>query len=232
VEILGCRELRVEVDGRELLKGVNFSLKRGQKLFLLGDNGAGKTTFIETLMGFVKPVSGEVLFKGEPVRDDGQWRRLRRSVGYVFQNPDEQLFCPTVEEELAFAPLVAGKSREETAELIERVLNAFGIEHLRHRPTHKLSGGEKRIVSVAAVLTMEPEALILDEPTVGLDRQRFNRLVEFLEETDKALLVVSHEESLLKRLPWPKLYLKEGKLFFAEDGQNPNDEGNQEEEGY
>jgi len=218
VEVLKATDLWVEIGGIEVLRGVDFSLSKGEKLFLTGDNGAGKTTFIETLMGFVKPLKGQIFLNGSPVESEGDWRKLRLTVGYVFQNPDDQLFCPTVEEEIAFAPLVAGKSRREVEEIVSSLLSLFKIEHLRLRPTHKLSGGEKRIVSIAAVLAMEPELLILDEPTVGLDRFRLARLEEFLRETDCGVLVVTHERELIDRLRWRRLELKEGRLLLAEDG--------------
>ncbi len=196
------KNLSLEIEGREVFKGVSFSVNEGEKLFITGDNGCGKSSLIETIMGFLKPKEGKISFKGKELKREEDFKELRSKVGYVFQNPDDQLFCPNVEEEIAFAPLVKGKNREETEEIVRKILREFEIEHLKDRPTHKLSGGEKRIVSIGAVLSMEPEGLILDEPTVGLDRKRFRKLVNFLEETPKTVIVITHERELIEELNW------------------------------
>jgi len=206
------RGLKVRLNGSEVLKGVNFSLKKGEKVFVTGPNGAGKTTFLETLMGFVD-FEGSILFCGEELKSREDFKRLRGKVGYVFQNPDDQLFAPTVEEELAFAPLVKGIKREKVGEIVERTLKMFSIEHLREKPTFKLSGGEKRIVSVACVLTMEPELILLDEPTAGLDRRKWELLRNFFEKTEKSLVVVTHDKELMDSLNWPVFRMDSGLMF-------------------
>jgi len=207
------RGLKVRLNGSEVLKGVNFSLKKGEKVFVTGPNGAGKTTFLETLMGFVD-FEGSILFCGEELKSKEDFKRLRGKVGYVFQNPDDQLFAPTVEEELAFAPLVKGIKREKVGEIVERTLKMFSIEHLREKPTFKLSGGEKRIVSVACVLTMEPELILLDEPTAGLDRRKWELLRNFFEKTEKSLVVVTHDKELMDSLNWPVFRMDSGLMFL------------------
>ncbi|RUM44254.1 MAG: ABC transporter ATP-binding protein [Desulfurobacterium sp.] len=214
MEVLRVEELTVRRGKRKVLDGVTFSLRVGEKFIIAGDNGAGKTTLIETVMGFIPAEGGRIYLKGREVRNEEDFYALRTTVGYVFQNPDDQLFSLTVEEELAFAPLNLKLSREEVERRIDRALKAFSIEHLREKTIHSLSGGEKRIVSIACVLTMEPEALILDEPTTGLDRKRFKRLVEFLKETDKSVIVVTHDVELIKSLGWKVYRLENGKLFL------------------
>jgi len=214
MEVLRVEELTVRRGKRKVLDGISFSLRVGEKFIIAGDNGAGKTTLIETVMGFIPAEGGRIYLKGREVRNEEDFYALRTTVGYVFQNPDDQLFSLTVEEELAFAPLNLKLSREEVERRIDRVLKAFSIEHLREKTIHSLSGGEKRIVSIACVLTMEPEALILDEPTTGLDRKRFSRLVEFLKETDKSVIVVTHDVELIKSLGWKVYRLENGKLFL------------------
>ena len=211
MEVLSVESLRVKLEDREVLKGVNFSLKEGEKVFITGPNGAGKTTFLETLMGFV-PFEGVISFKGKRLSDEEDFNLLRGKVGYVFQNPDDQLFAPTVEEELAFAPLVKGLKREKVEEIVERALKEFEIEHLRNKPTYKLSGGEKRIVSVACVVTMEPELILLDEPTTGLDRNRWEKLAGFFERTGSSLIVVTHDVELMERLGWKRYVMENGEL--------------------
>ena len=214
MEVLRVEELTVRRGKRKVLDGVTFSLRVGEKFIIAGDNGAGKTTLIETVMGFIPAEGGRIYLKGREVRNEEDFYALRTTVGYVFQNPDDQLFSLTVEEELAFAPLNLKLSREEVERRIDRALKAFSIEHLREKTIHSLSGGEKRIVSIACVLTMEPEALILDEPTTGLDRKRFKRLVEFLKETDKSVIVVTHDVELIKSLGWKVYRLENGRLFL------------------
>ena len=208
MEVLKVENLTVEIEGREVLKEVNFSLKAGEKLIIIGDNGSGKTTLAETVMGFVKPKEGRIIFKEKELKEEKDFKEMRHKVGYCFQNPEDQLFCPTVEEEIAFAPLALGRGRERAEKLVRDLLKRFQIDHLRRRPTHKLSGGEKRIVSVAAVLAMEPEILILDEPTLGLDRKRFELLSSFLKETQKGVILITHEKELINSLNWKFLELK------------------------
>ena len=212
MEILSVKNLKVKLEDREVLKGVNFSLKEGEKIFITGPNGAGKTTFLETLMGFV-PFNGEISFKGNRLKKEEDFNVLRGKVGYVFQNPDDQLFAPTVEEELAFAPLVKGLKRKEVKEIVEKTLKEFEIEHLRDKPTYKLSGGEKRIVSVACVVTMKPEVILLDEPTTGLDRNKWKKLADFFERTGSSLVVVTHDLELMERLKWKRYLMEGGELY-------------------
>jgi len=213
LEILSIRDLRVSVEGKEVLRGINFSLKRGEKVFITGPNGAGKTTLLETVMGFIKYDSGSIRFLGRELKEEKDFQALRGKVGYVFQNPDDQLFAPTVEEELAFAPLVKGIEREKVKEIVDRTLKEFSIEHLRNKPTYKLSGGEKRIVSVACVLTMEPELILLDEPTTGLDAEKWELLKNFFQKTEKSLVVVTHDRELMDSLNWPVLKMNTGRIL-------------------
>jgi len=221
LEVLSVEDLRVKVENRQVLKGIKFSLKEGEKVFITGPNGAGKTTFLETLMGFV-PFEGKILFRGKELVTENDFSALRGRVGYVFQNPDDQLFAPTVEEELAFAPLVKGLKRGRVKEIVDKALKEFDIEHLREKPTYKLSGGEKRIVSVACVVTMEPEVIFLDEPTTGLDRIKWEKLVGFFERTESSLVVVTHDEMLMEALGWKRLKMEDG-VLKDQSGENGNE---------
>ncbi|WP_457679721.1 energy-coupling factor ABC transporter ATP-binding protein [Thermovibrio sp.] len=214
MEILKVENLKVEVGGREVLRGVNLKVKKGEKLFLIGDNGAGKSTLVEAIMGFVEHKEGKIFLKGKEVKEKKEFRELRKTVGYCFQNPDEQLFCPTVEEEIAFGPLALGRKKEEVRKVVDSMLKEFQIEELRERPTFELSGGEKRIVSIAAVLAMEPELLILDEPTNALDSKKLKLLTNFLKNYNGSLIVITHHGELLKELDFKVLKLEEGILKF------------------
>ncbi len=212
MSLLSLNNLTVVLKEQIVLNKISFSLSPREKVFILGPNGAGKTTLIETIMGFVPFQKGQIKFKGKVVANEKDFQELRKNVGYVFQNPDDQLFSPTVEEELAFGPLNLGWDRKRIKEKVSEILAFFNIEHLRHKNTYELSGGEKRIVSIACVLTMEPELLIMDEPSNGLDEKNFRILVEFLKNTDKSVIVVTHDKDLVKELSWKTYFLREGKL--------------------
>ena len=213
--LLEAKDLFVSVKNRQILKGLNLQVKKGEKIIILGSNGAGKTTLIESIMGFIKPDKGSIFFRGKELETEEDFKLLRRSVGYVFQNPEDQLFSPTVEEELAFAPVNLGISSEETEDLIEQALKLFKIEHLRYRNIHDLSGGEKRLVSIACVLTMNPEALILDEPSAYLDDENIKLVAQYLNETEKTVIVTTHDKEFVRLLGWKTYILKIGVLHIS-----------------
>ncbi|WP_457567487.1 energy-coupling factor ABC transporter ATP-binding protein [Desulfurobacterium sp.] len=212
MEILRVENLTVKRDGKTVLNDINLKLSRGEKFFILGHNGAGKTTLIETIVGFVKPESGKIILKGEEIKTEEDYYKLRITVGYIFQNPDDQLFSPTVEEDIAFGPLNIGIQREKIPEIVSNTLKLLGISHLKKKMTYKLSGGEKRLVSIASVLAMNPEALIMDEPTVGVDSEKMKLLMKFLKTTEKAIIMVTHNRDAVEELGWPAYRLEKGKL--------------------
>ena len=206
--LLEVKNLTVKRGNKTVLKNFNLSLGWGEKLILAGANGVGKTTLAETILGFI-PFEGEIIFDGKPIKEKNDFKELRRKVGYVFQNPDDQLFMPTVREELAFGPENLGLPAEEIERRIERVALKLGIKALLDKPVFELSYGQKRLVSIACVLTMEPPLLILDEPTNGLDRENWERVLSFLEKTPNAVLVITHDRELIRRLRWRVVYLSE-----------------------
>jgi len=206
--LLEVRNLTVKRGNRTVLRNFNLTLKEGEKLVLAGANGVGKTTFAETILGFI-PFEGEIIFEGKPVKGKKDFRELRKRVGYVFQNPDDQLFMPTVREELAFAPENLGLSRDEVAARVLKVSKKFGLENLLDVPTFNLSFGQKRLVSIACILTMEPKLLLLDEPTNGLDRDNWLRVAEFLQTFKGSVIVITHDRELIKFLRWRVVYLSE-----------------------
>ncbi len=206
--LLEVRNLTVRRGNRTVLRNFNLTLREGEKLVLAGVNGVGKTTFAETVLGFI-PFEGEISFEGKPVKGKKDFRELRKRVGYVFQNPDDQLFMPTVREELAFAPENLGLSRDEVAARVLKVSKKFGLENLLGVPTFNLSFGQKRLVSIACILTMEPKLLLLDEPTNGLDRDNWLRVAEFLQTFKGSVIVITHDRELIKFLRWRVVYLSE-----------------------
>ena len=171
-----ARELRyIYEDGTAALKGINLRAERGKITGILGANGAGKSTLFLNLNGVLQPSDGEILLDGVPVKRDRKGlTELRRRVGIVFQDPDDQLFSADVYRDISFGAVNLGLPRVEAA--MERT----GVSHLRDKPTHALSFGQKKRVAIAGVLVMEPEALILDEPTAGLDPQGVSDLLELL----------------------------------------------------
>lgn len=152
------------------LNGLSLSVARGSKIAVMGANGSGKSTFFLCCNGILKPDQGELLFKGQPVSySKKNLLELRSKVGIVFQNPDTQLFCASVYQEISFGPLNLGIPEKEAAEAVENIIETLEITDFRHRPAHALSGGQKKQVALADILVMKPEIMILDEPFAALD---------------------------------------------------------------
>ncbi|NYT05148.1 MAG: ATP-binding cassette domain-containing protein [Methanomicrobiales archaeon] len=161
------------------LRGVNFIAGRKARIAIIGANGAGKSTLFKHFNGILKPTSGEVLVRGERITRENI-REIRKSVGIVFQNPDDQIFSPTVEQDVAFGPTNMGLDETTIEHRVAEALRIVGCEDLRTRVPHHLSGGEKKRVAIAGVIAMEPQVLILDEPTAGLDPQGVADIVSFI----------------------------------------------------
>ncbi|RME66307.1 MAG: ABC transporter ATP-binding protein, partial [Nitrospirae bacterium] len=196
----------------DVLSGLQLRVFAGQRVGIMGPNGAGKSTLFLVLLGFLRPQKGTIRLFGRPCQKEEDFQGFRGRVGLLFQDSDDQLFCPTVEEDLAFGPLNLGFSRQEVEEVITETLQRLGISHLRHRHTHKLSGGEKRLVALASVLSMRPEVLLLDEPVTGLAPEPRERIKEYLLSSGHTYLVISHEEDFLREVSESIYILKEGRL--------------------
>lgn len=164
---------------RPALENVCFKAGTAERIAILGPNGAGKSTLFKHFNGILQGTSGTVKIDGEPVTKKNI-PSIRRKVGIVFQNPDDQIFSSTVEQDIAFGPNNLGLSEEETAKRVDAVSHMLALEDLRTRAPHHLSGGEKKRVAIAGILAMEPEVLILDEPTAGLDPAGVSELFEFI----------------------------------------------------
>ncbi|HEB49065.1 MAG TPA: ABC transporter ATP-binding protein [Desulfobulbus sp.] len=190
---------------------LNFSF-RGGHMGLIGDNGSGKTTLFHIMVGLLHPDSGQVLFNGKVMETEEDFTILRRHVGMLFQNADDQLFSPSVVEDIAFGPLNLGHPPGEAREIAMRTLAQVGLEGYEDRITHHLSGGEKRLVALATVLAMEPEILLLDEPTNDLDNAARGRLLEILGSLDQSLILISHDWDFLSRLTSTFYALENGQL--------------------
>ena len=184
----------------EVLKGASLQLHPGERVCITGHNGAGKSTLLHILVGLLKPNAGVVSAFGREREAEDDFHEVRRLAGLVFQDPDDQLFCPTVVEDIAFGPLNMGKTRDEAMAIVDKVLDQLQLNALRDRITHKLSGGEKRMVTLAAVLAMEPEVLLLDEPTNAVDEPTTERLTEILLSLPQAMIVISHDPHFRHRI--------------------------------
>jgi cobalt/nickel transport system ATP-binding protein len=190
---LSVRELRFSYPGGgEVLCGLDLSVEQGERVAVLGPNGAGKTTLMLHLIGILNAGSGQIEVAGTRL-EDGTVREIRRRVGLVFQDPDDQLFMPTVAQDVAFGPANFGVGGEELAARVRRALDQVGAGHLASSAPHHLSGGERRRVSLATVLAMEPEILVLDEPTSGLDPAGRRELAGVLASLDVTMIMVTHD---------------------------------------
>ncbi len=203
---------------RRVLDGMNLVLNRGDRVALVGQNGSGKTTLCHIIMGLEKPDSGSVLVLGNALTCEEDFAQIRGPIGFLFQDSDDQLFCPTVLEDVAFGPLNQGKTPEQAKEIVIRTLDRLKLRGFEERLTHQLSGGEKRLVALATVLAMEPEALLLDEPTSGLDEDTTERLVEVLTSSGLTYLIVSHDMEFIARTCRDVLELSDGKIVTASRG--------------
>ena len=175
----------------------HYQLLPGEHIGLIGPNGSGKTTLLHLIMGLLRPQAGSIVVFGQEVKKEKDFVEVRRKVGLLFQNADDQLFCPTVLEDVAFGPLNLGKPPDEAIRIARETMARLGLTGFEDRVTYKLSGGEKKLVSLATILAMEPQLLLLDEPTAGLDEKTKERLIHILNHLDIGYMIVSHEHDFL-----------------------------------
>jgi cobalt/nickel transport system ATP-binding protein len=204
-------------DGPKALRDIDLTIKSGEKLALVGPNGAGKSTLMLTFNGILRPTSGEVLFKGSPIKyNSSALREIRRKVGMVFQNPDDQIFAPTVYQDVAFGPVNLGFPKEKVDRYVGYALSYVGLSGYERRPPHHLSGGEKKRVAIAGVLAMEPEVMILDEPTSNLDPATAEEMMEMLDELNcggKTIIISTHDVELAYRWADVVMLMESGRLL-------------------
>ena len=198
----------------QALKGVSLKIEKGDMVALLGKNGAGKSTLFLHLNGIYEPDEGQVLIDGEELKyDKKSLLKFRQKVGIVFQNPDDQIFAPTVEEDVAFGPLNLGLPMEEVQNRVTDALKRVGMTGYEKTAPHHLSGGQKKRVAIAGILAMKPEVMVLDEPTAGLDPQGVENLTKLLKELNEegyTIIVSTHDVDLVPT------YAK--KVFVMVDG--------------
>ncbi|MCP5420726.1 MAG: ABC transporter ATP-binding protein [Gammaproteobacteria bacterium] len=198
-----------------VLDDARLCLEAGERLALLGANGSGKTTLLHLMVGLIKPQAGEIHAFGKTRQSEADFWEVRARAGLLFQDPDDQLFCPTVAEDVAFGPLNLGKNRAQVHRIVHDTLAFLGLDGFGQRITHKLSGGEKRLVSLATVLAMEPDVLLLDEPSNALDNESRERLLTILQKLPQSMVLISHDRDFVERLATRRVYLNAGKLSSA-----------------
>ncbi len=210
--VVDVRQLNFGFDkGRLLFSNVDFSLFRGETVGLVGANGAGKSTLLKLLVGLHEKSSGKIQVCGVE-QSKKTLSAIRRKVGFAFQDTDSQLFMTTVYEDVAFGPRNMGVSEETVHEMTQAALGAVKAEHLSQRPPYKLSGGEKRLVALATVLAMEPEIIVLDEPTTGLDPRARRNLIELLEGLSQTKLIATHDMDMALEICDRIIVLNQGEI--------------------
>ena len=212
----------VSRDGSDVLRGASMHLLPGDRLAIVGPNGAGKTTLLRAIVGLDKPAGGAVSLFGAPCESEADFRIARPRLGYLFQDSDDQLFCPSVIEDVMFGPLNIGCSEIEARGRAEDALAALGIGALAERFSHKLSGGEKRLVCLAGLFAMKPDVLLLDEPTNGVDADNGARLRAALDAFAGAMVLVSHDSGFIAGLANRAMILQDGVLADAEIHSHPH----------
>lgn len=203
-------------DGHEAIKDLSFDIRHGESVGIIGANGAGKSTLLMILMGLLFPVCGEIMIDGVLITKS-TLPKIRQSLGMVFQNPDDQLFLSTVYEDVAFGPRNYKLDEEEVCNRVCDALEMVGISHLKERASFKLSDGEKRLAAIASVLSMQPEALIMDEPTSTLDPKARRRIIQLLNSLHHTKIITSHDLDMILDTCERVIVIKEGRI--AADGK-------------
>lgn len=208
-DIISLKNINYSYFGRiPALRDINLSVKEGEMFSIIGLNGSGKSTLLHIMNALIFPDSGEISFRGKPVteksvNDTGSGMHLRQSMGYIFQNSEIQLFCPTVFDELLFGPLQLNLPPEIARERAEQTLSCLDIGYLKERSVNMLSGGEKKKVAIASVLTMNPDLLLVDEPLSNLDPRTQTFFIELLIELNhagKTIIFTTHQLDLIEHL--------------------------------
>ncbi|MDE5117349.1 MAG: energy-coupling factor ABC transporter ATP-binding protein [Trichodesmium sp. St2_bin2_1] len=203
-----------------VLRSLSLTIQPGERVALLGSTGTGKSTFMETLVGLKKPLSGEIWIQGILLQQK-TLSQVRSRIGFCFQNPDDQLFMPTILENITFGPLNYGLSLGAAKEIADNLLVKFGLEKYANRSVYELSGGQKRLAALAAVLALKPEILILDEPTNGLDPLWRRNLAEIILRLPvQIILIASHDLNWVSKVTERALILQCGQIQVDDSIQN------------
>ncbi|MBI5675355.1 MAG: ABC transporter ATP-binding protein [Nitrospirae bacterium] len=202
-------------DGTKALDGISFRITHGESVGIVGANGAGKSTLISHMNGYLLPAKGTIII-GDMHLNKSTINNARKTVGVVFQNPDDQLFMPTVFDDVAFGPLNLGMTEERVVERSNEALNTVGCSHLKDKPPHHLSMGQKRAVTIAGVIAMQSDILVMDEPAASLDPKSRRQLINLLKEFRHTKIIASHDLDLIMDVCERCLVISDGKV--AADG--------------
>lgn len=204
-------------DGRRALRGVDLHIQPGEKVAILGPNGAGKSTLALHLNGLLHAGSGSVAIMGREVRegDKGGLQEIRALVGVVFQDPDDQLFSPSVYDDVAFGPIYMGLSDGEVESRVNEALSQVGMEGYEDRMPFHLSGGEKKRAAIASVLSMRPEVLVMDEPSAGLDPRARRGLIQLIDRLEQTILITTHDLYMVREI-LPRSVIMDGGQVVAD----------------
>ncbi len=204
-------------DGTKALENVDFKAKRGKIVALLGPNGAGKSTLFLHFNGILRPNSGNIIIDSEPLSyDKKHLMKVRQKVGIVFQNPDDQLFAPTVIEDVAFGPMNMGLTDEEVEKRVKEALKKVGMAGFENKAPHHLSGGQKKRVAIAGILAMRPQIMVLDEPTSGLDPRGASQILRILYQLNQegmTIVISTHDVDLVPLYAYNVYIINEGKII-------------------
>ena len=208
-------------DGTHALKNVNMEILKGQKVAIMGPNGAGKSTLFSHFNGLTEPTSGYLELDGKKMEyDKKSLLEVRQKVGIVFQDPNDQLFAPTVKEDVAFGPMNLGLSYEEVEKRVDEALELVGMKKFKDKTPHHLSGGQQKRVAIAGIIAMRPEIMILDEPTAGLDPQGVDQVLTILNNLNKdgmSIVISSHDIEMVNGFAEKIFVLYEGEILAIGD---------------
>lgn len=200
----GCavnlKNIHFSYSSHEIFSGLDLSLSYGEKAGLVGANGVGKTTLLRLIIGLENPSFGDIEIFGKKMQDENDFSGVRLRMGYLFQDSDDQLFCPTVIDDVCFGLLNMGHNEDVARDMAMKSLTELGIERLAEKITYKLSGGEKRLVAFATIYAMKPELYLLDEPSAGLDKDAEDMLADFIAKNCSTVFIVSHNEKFMERI--------------------------------
>ncbi len=212
--IIEARDIQFSYPDKNFtLKGISFRITHGESVAVIGRNGSGKSTLLLQFNGFLTPTAGELLV-GDLILTKKNIHKIRETVGMVFQDPDDQLFMPTVFDDVAFGPLNLGMAPKKVEECVKEALETVGASHLRNRPPYKLSGGEKRRVAIASVLSMNPNILIMDEPSSNLDPFSRRRLIKLLKSFKHTKIIATNDLDIALDLCKRTLILHNGMIVY------------------
>ncbi len=212
--IISIKELEYSYsDGTNALRGVSFDVLEGESIALIGPNGAGKSTIVKSLIGVLWPESGTIHVDGQLVEKKSIWD-IRSKLSLVFQNPDDQIFCTTVEEDLAFGPINLGCTEAEVKQRVECAVEKVGISEFLNKPAYHLSGGQKKKVAIATALAMNPKIIVLDEPTANLSPESEEEFIDIINGLDITKIIISHDIPVLAKTCQRVVLLKDGEILL------------------